>query len=843
MLRRLPRISKIISQRQYCQRQLTELEFDKKSEEYLNKTSEYLDQIPDIVSCDNEYDINYSMGVLTAKISDSVGTYVINKQTPNRQIWLSSPLSGPKRYDFFNGDWIYTHDKVPLNELLTKEFRKIFKTDKIKFDYMKAWEVTKFGTKISLANRPIPTINKGNELLVKVKAASVNPIDTRMVQGYGNEILSRWRQVHDMSWDSYNRLPLILGRDMSGEIVQVGNKVDDFKVGDEIIATIPPIYNGSHAEYAITDTTNAVLKPKNVSHVEGVALAYTTATVWSALCCFGRLNSENAKYNSVLIHGGSGGVGVSAIQLLKSWNVEKVVATSSEKNLNIIKNLGGIPLDYNDENIKDKILNEGPFDLILSCVDTDLSRWSDKAMGIWRNCIHVSLVSPLLKDTDRYGLPLGLLSTACKHFERSFESIKNGRWFSYGFFTSNKDCMEYYGKALESRKIKPIIEKEYSFMQMREAYDKVEQIHGKGKKRHYYLLLDMKAWQVTKFGSPLTLANTSIPSIKNGNDILVKVKAASVNPIDTRMPQGLGNTMLSRWKQIHNMSWNSYNRLPLIPGRDMSGEIVEIGGKVNKFKVGDEVIALIPPIHNGSHAEYAITDVSSAVLKPKNVSHVEGVALASTFSTAWSALHLFGRINSKNAKDNNVLIHGGSGGVGVSAIQLLKSWNINKVVATSSAKNLDIIENLGGIPLDYNDKNIKDKISKEGPYDLILSCVDTDVSRWSEQTLRKWKNSVYISLISTLLEDTDKYTLPIGLTLFGLKQVGKGFQSILNGRWFIYGFSIPNSECMEYYAKILKSGKIKPVIEKEYTFIQVPKAYEKVEKLHGRGKTVINFDL
>uniref|UniRef100_A0A0N5C6Z9 ferroxidase n=1 Tax=Strongyloides papillosus TaxID=174720 RepID=A0A0N5C6Z9_STREA len=134
MLKILPRISRVVISRQLCQAPITELEFDRKSDEYLHKTCEYLDTLPDIVPCDNEYDVSYSMGVLNIKISDQVGTYVLNKQTPNRQIWLSSPLSGPKRYDYMKGDWVYKHDNVSLDQLLTIEFRDIFKTDKIKFD-------------------------------------------------------------------------------------------------------------------------------------------------------------------------------------------------------------------------------------------------------------------------------------------------------------------------------------------------------------------------------------------------------------------------------------------------------------------------------------------------------------------------------------------------------------------------------------------------------------------------------------------------------------------------------------------------------------------------------------
>uniref|UniRef100_A0AC35TS94 PKS_ER domain-containing protein n=1 Tax=Rhabditophanes sp. KR3021 TaxID=114890 RepID=A0AC35TS94_9BILA len=327
----------------------------------------------------------------------------------------------------------------------------------------------------------MPVVKRSNELLIKVKAASVNPIDVRMTEGYGNELLSKWRQFHESSWQPISRLPLIGGRDVSGEIVEIGSKVSEFKKGDQVIATVPGILNGSHAEYVLTDTTNAVRKPEKLSYTDAVSMVYTTATAWAALSSIGQLNPRNSEWNRVLIHGGSGGVGTSAIQLLKSWNIDKVVATSSAKNSDIIKQLGAISLDYNDKDIKEKIVAEGPFDVILSCADTDITRWSDASMGIWRNCIHVSVVSPMLKDTDRYGLPLGLLSVACKHFARSFESAKSGRWYSYAFFMPNKDCMNYLGEALESGKIKPIVERVMSFDQMAEAYDIVGKVHGRGK--------------------------------------------------------------------------------------------------------------------------------------------------------------------------------------------------------------------------------------------------------------------------------------------------------------------------------------------------------------------------
>ncbi|KHN83469.1 Frataxin, mitochondrial [Toxocara canis] len=77
---------------------VSEAEYEKRANESLSNLSEYLDTFPEWLPCDNEFDVSYSMGVITANIGHGKGIYVINKQTPNRQIWLSSPLSGPKRY-------------------------------------------------------------------------------------------------------------------------------------------------------------------------------------------------------------------------------------------------------------------------------------------------------------------------------------------------------------------------------------------------------------------------------------------------------------------------------------------------------------------------------------------------------------------------------------------------------------------------------------------------------------------------------------------------------------------------------------------------------------------------
>ncbi|KAF3423635.1 hypothetical protein E2986_04525 [Frieseomelitta varia] len=107
--------------------ELTPVQFEKVSDETLDSLTEYFDEIIEQATHLSDADVSYGDGVLTIKFGNSHGTYVINRQTPNKQIWLSSPKSGPKRYDFVNGRWIYKHDGKTLHELLNDEIPAIIR--------------------------------------------------------------------------------------------------------------------------------------------------------------------------------------------------------------------------------------------------------------------------------------------------------------------------------------------------------------------------------------------------------------------------------------------------------------------------------------------------------------------------------------------------------------------------------------------------------------------------------------------------------------------------------------------------------------------------------------------
>ncbi|ELU05232.1 hypothetical protein CAPTEDRAFT_156441 [Capitella teleta] len=112
----------------FC-RNLSQAEFEDVCEETLDSLAEFFEDLGDSNFTSDEYDINFASGVLTVQLGGDRGTYVINKQSPNKQVWLSSPSSGPKRYDFLNSTWIYKHDGMTLHDLLTSEISTAFSTE------------------------------------------------------------------------------------------------------------------------------------------------------------------------------------------------------------------------------------------------------------------------------------------------------------------------------------------------------------------------------------------------------------------------------------------------------------------------------------------------------------------------------------------------------------------------------------------------------------------------------------------------------------------------------------------------------------------------------------------
>ena len=180
--------------------------------------------------------------------------------------------------------------------------------------------------------RPEP---KDDEILVRVITAGVNPVDGLIRSG-------KWAKFFNIT------LPLVPGYDIAGVVDKTGGKIDKFKKGDAVYAYIGLKKAGGYAEYALVTEKEAAPKPKSAGFVEAAAVPVVALTAWQALVDTAKLGPGQ----SVLIHGGSGGVGSFAIQFAKLRGA-KVFATASTRNQDLLKELGAdVAIDYTKQNSK-----------------------------------------------------------------------------------------------------------------------------------------------------------------------------------------------------------------------------------------------------------------------------------------------------------------------------------------------------------------------------------------------------------------------------------------------------------------------------------------------------------
>lgn len=200
-------------------------------------------------------------------------------------------------------------------------------------------------------DQPIP---KDHEVLIQIKSSGVNPLDLKIKNG---------QAAH-----AKVSLPAVLGIDMSGIVIQTGKNVKDFKKGDEVFGMVGGVggHQGTLAEYIIADSEHISLKPKNISFQEAAAVPLIFITAWEAL-----VDQINIQYGqTVLIHGGAGGVGHMAVQIAAAKGA-KVYATVSPDHMAKIENYHAQPIDYTTSSV-DQYVNEytagAGFDAIVDTV-------------------------------------------------------------------------------------------------------------------------------------------------------------------------------------------------------------------------------------------------------------------------------------------------------------------------------------------------------------------------------------------------------------------------------------------------------------------------------------------
>lgn len=341
----------------------------------------------------------------------------------------------------------------------------------------------------------------------------------------------------------------------------------------------------------------------------------------------------------------------------------------------------------------------------------------------------------------------------------------------------------------------------------------------------------MQAWQLHSYGEDLQLTSARIPYITAPTEVLVKVEAATINPIDYMMKAGYGKTML-------NLMRGYELEFPLTLGRDFAGTIVDRGLTVDKeYQVGDKIYGVVPVQQQGSHAETVLVDQANICHRPPDLLPVESASVLYTALTAWSALYLTGDLFLVPAKGCKVLIIGASGGVGTVAVQMLKSQGAH-VVGTCSTDAVPLVQSLGANRVyDYRATDYVANVASEGKFDIILDC-----AKFGYQNVPStWNYSKFITLNGNLLQHTDRYGLVPGLALSVADLLTPNISGVVRGRTVRWAFFAPSKDALLFVDKLLRRRKISPTIHKVFKFSEMNKAFETFAQGHMRGKIVIDF--
>uniref|UniRef100_A0A3B3ZS31 NAD(P)H oxidoreductase RTN4IP1, mitochondrial n=1 Tax=Periophthalmus magnuspinnatus TaxID=409849 RepID=A0A3B3ZS31_9GOBI len=369
-----------------------------------------------------------------------------------------------------------------------------------------------------------------------------------------------------------------------------------------------------------------------------------------------------------------------------------------------------------------------------------------------------------------------------------------------------------------------------------------EKMHRQFSTTKSYLNI-MPAWVIDKYGGNDVLRftkNAAFPIINYPNEVIVKVCAAGLNPLDVSMRAGYGAATLSMKRDPLNIKQTG-NEFPLILGRDVSGVIMECGLDVKYFKERDEVWAAIPPWKQGSLAEFVVLSGNEISLKPKSLNHVEAASLPYVANTAWSVLVNTGGLNKENCANKRILILGGSGGVGTFAIQMLKAWG-GHVTVTCSQNAEHFVRDLGADHVvDYTAGPVEEPLRALEKFDLILDNIGGDTERWALELLKPWTGAKYVTLVTPFLQNTDRLGIADGMMQTAATMTTKALKHLLKGVHYRWGFFAPSGPALDEIREMVDEGQIRPVVEEIFSFSQVPKAFEKMERGHARGKTVVQI--
>lgn len=327
---------------------------------------------------------------------------------------------------------------------------------------MKAAILERYGKKSSvhIGEMPEPEL-RDDEVLIKVHAAGVNPLDAKIKSGEFKLILPY-------------RVPFILGHDVAGVVIRVGPRVRQFKAGDEVYSRPDDFRIGAFAEFIAIKETSLALKPKTLSMEEAASIPLVGLTAWQALVEKANLK----KGQKIFIQAGSGGVGTFAIQLAKHLGAF-VATTASTANVDWVKSLGAdIVIDYKKDDFE-KLLHG--YDVVLNSQDSETLAKSLSVLKPGGKLISIS-GPPDPAFGEAIGAPwfvksiMRLLSFGIRR-----KAKRSNVSFSFLFMRANGGQLAKISALIDSGVIRPVVDKVFPFESTREAMDYVETGRAKGK--------------------------------------------------------------------------------------------------------------------------------------------------------------------------------------------------------------------------------------------------------------------------------------------------------------------------------------------------------------------------
>ncbi|WP_039912660.1 NADP-dependent oxidoreductase [Cellvibrio mixtus] len=307
----------------------------------------------------------------------------------------------------------------------------------------------------------------------------------------------------------------------------------------------------------------------------------------------------------------------------------------------------------------------------------------------------------------------------------------------------------------------------------------------------------MKAVRIYAYGGQdqLTVEDAPVPQ-PGDNDVLVRVVATSVNPVDWKIREGYLKEMLPY-------------HFPIILGWDVSGVVESVGKAVTQFKPGDAVYSRPDILRAGTYAEYISIDANEVAFKPATISHSSAASLPLAGITAWDVL-----IKAAGIKNGDrVLIHAASGGVGSLAVQLAKARGAY-VIATTSAKNSALVKSLGADEIiDYRTQSFEKMVTD---VDIVFDSLGGEIQQKSWQVLKP--NGILVSIVNPPSVE----------------------QAAAHNARSAFVFIKPDAAVLKELATLVDAGKIRPIIGAEFALSDIAKAQALSESGRAVGKIVVH---